>query len=73
MVYEDFLHAQKTGYIREDVNPRFLVYMMNKIVMISTDEKVTGLYESPQQMINEFVNFFYYGIMPVNNHERMNS
>ncbi|SRR6056297_3655730 len=64
MILKDFKKAQKEGNIRKDINPHFLVYMMNKTIDFSTDEQLIKLYSTPQEMINEFVRFFYYGIMP---------
>ncbi len=66
LIHNDFVQAQKNGHIRNDVNPDFLVYMINKLVEISTDPQLQRIYKSPQEMIHEFVNFFYYGIIPDN-------
>lgn len=66
MILNDFKQAQKEGNIRKDVHPQFLVYMMNKMVESATDSNLNWIYNNPQEMIHEFVNFFYYGIMPGN-------
>jgi AcrR family transcriptional regulator len=64
---DDIREAQKKGEIRSDVKPEFLLYFLNNLTEMLTDQQVTRLYPNPEQMIAEVMNFFFYGIMPRNN------
>ena len=63
MVTDDFRLAQKQGYIRKDLNIDFVLYMMNKVIEMSTDETLNNMYNNPQEMVNDFTKFFFYGIL----------
>ena len=64
---DDICEAQKTGEIRNDVKPEFLLYFLNNLTEMLTDQQLVGLYTNPEQMIAEVMNFFFYGIMPRKN------
>lgn len=64
VILNDFREAQKKGWFRRDVKPEFFFYMAQKLVDIHNDKKITTFYQSPQELINETVNFFMYGISP---------
>jgi AcrR family transcriptional regulator len=64
---DDFHDAQKTGEIRSDVKPEFLLYFLNNMTEMFTDQRLVALYNNPEQMIAEVMNFFFYGIMPRKN------
>ncbi len=59
----DYTDAQKRGDIRQDIKPEFILYFLNHILYLAKDEKLLSLYEHPQELIMELVNFFFYGIM----------
>jgi AcrR family transcriptional regulator len=61
---DDIREAQKIGEIREDVKPEFMLYFLNNLTEMLTDQRLVGIYPNPQQMIAEVMNFFFYGIMP---------
>jgi AcrR family transcriptional regulator len=61
---EDIREAQKTGEIRSDVKPEFMLYFLNNLTEMLTDQRLVGIYSNPEQMIAEVMNFFFYGIMP---------
>ncbi len=63
MFLNDMATAQQEGWVREDIKPEFIMYVLNKIQEMVTDEKLMALYESPQQLILETTNFFFYGIL----------
>ncbi len=63
-VYGDYVEAQKNGDIRKDIKPEFIIYFLNKLMEIVQDEHLESQYESPQDLIMEVTNFFFYGIMP---------
>ena len=64
---EDIREAQKTGEIRNDIKPEFMLYFLNNLTEMLTDQQVVGIYTNPEQMIAEVMNFFFYGIMPRKN------
>jgi len=61
---DDIREAQKIGEIREDIKPEFMLYFLNNLTEMLTDQRLVGIYPNPQQMIAEVMNFFFYGIMP---------
>ena len=61
---DDFRRAQKTGEIRADIKPEFILYFLNHLTEIITDERLVSLYPDPEHMIAEVMSFFFYGIMP---------
>ena len=67
-IYLDDIHeAQKEGEIRTDIKPEFMLYFLNNLTEMVTDQKLIGLYPNPEQMIIEVMSFFFYGIMPRKN------
>ncbi len=64
---EDIREAQKIGEIRNDVKPEFMLYFLNNLTEMVTDQRLVGIYSNPEQMIVEVMNFFFYGIMPRKN------
>lgn len=67
MVLKDYLNAQNQGYFRRDIKPEFILFFFNHMYELAENPKLLKLYNSPQSLILELVNFFFYGIMP--NHE----
>jgi len=64
LIIKDYEEAQKRGDIRQDIKIEFILWYLNKIVDLMGDEELEKLYGTPQEMIMELVNFFFYGIMP---------
>jgi AcrR family transcriptional regulator len=64
VIMDDFREAQKKGWFRNDIKPEFYFYMAQKLGEIYKDKNIMGLYNNPQELINEIVNFFMYGISP---------
>jgi AcrR family transcriptional regulator len=64
LVLNDYLKAQKRGDIRKDVKPEFILYFLNHLIDMTNDDKLEKMYNSPQDMIMELTNFFFYGILP---------
>ena len=60
---DDFREAQNIGEIRSDVKPEFMLYFLNNLTEMFTDEKLVSIYPNPEQMITEVLSFFFYGIM----------
>jgi AcrR family transcriptional regulator len=64
---DDIREAQKEGEIRTDIKPEFMLYFLNNLTEMLTDQRLVGLYPNPEQMIIEVMSFFFYGIMPRKN------
>ena len=64
---DDIRESQKTGEIRNDIKPEFMLYFLNNLTEMLTDKRVVEIYSNPEQMILEVMNFFFYGIMPRKN------
>lgn len=65
-IYNDYVNAQKNGDIRKDIKPEFIMYFLNHILEMAKDERLEKMYDNPQEMIMEFTNFFFYGVLPRN-------
>jgi AcrR family transcriptional regulator len=60
----DFTQAQENGWIRKDIKPQFLIYMINKMLEMTDDPQLLKMYGSTHDLTAEMLNLFYYGIMP---------
>lgn len=63
-VYKDFKSAQNRGEIRKDIKLDFIIYFLNNINLMLKDEKLCSMYKTPNELIMELTNFFFYGILP---------
>ena len=64
LLLDDLAQAQQKGEIRQDVKPEFLLFFIHHMIELATDERLTGLYSSPQELTRELLNLFFYGILP---------
>jgi AcrR family transcriptional regulator len=64
LMEKDLIQAQKQGHFRAGIHPKFLMYLMDKMIELAHDEVLTRMYPSPQAMIMELTNFYFYGILP---------
>lgn len=64
LLLDDMTSAQKKGDIRQDINPHFIIYMLDQMQKMSTDVALLSMYGSTQALASEFINFFFYGILP---------
>lgn len=69
IIRNDFLKFQQEGIIRQDMRIDFLMYMLNKLIELAIDENLGKIYNNPQQQIVEITNFFFYGVLPVEEHQ----
>jgi Transcriptional regulator len=67
---DDIREAQKIKEIRDDVKPEFMLYFLNNLTEMLTDQRLVSIYSNPQQMISEVMTFFFYGIMPRKNRKK---
>lgn len=67
IIIDEYIKAQKKGDIRKEIKPEFILYFMNHMMEMAKDQRLAGLYSTPNEMIMELNNFFFYGILPRNN------
>jgi AcrR family transcriptional regulator len=63
MFVKDLSDAQKAGDIRKDVKVEFILYFLNHMMEMIHDERLIELYDTPQDLALEIVNFFFYGLL----------
>ena len=64
-VLNDLKDAKERGDIRENVKPELILYFLNHMREMVKDGKLLSVYNSPNELIMELTNFFFYGILPV--------
>ena len=63
---DDFYKARAEGNIRANLKPEFIIYFLNKLIEMAGDQQLIQLYDSPNDVTAELINFFFYGILPRN-------
>lgn len=58
----DLKQAQKAGWIRKDLKPDFIIYILNSLNQKLIDESFLAMYKNTNDAIMELTNFFFYGI-----------
>lgn len=66
-ILNDFTKAQKSGQLRKNLKPEFILYFLNHMFEIAKDEALYKYYDNAQELIMELTNFFFYGIMTEKN------
>lgn len=69
-VIEDIRIAQQKGWLRKDLKPEFFLFMAQKSIDLMNDEYLKSLYNTPQEIIMEIVNFYLYGIAPKDQNQK---
>jgi AcrR family transcriptional regulator len=62
-IRNDFITAREEGHLREDVNPDFILYMLNHMIDLARDPRLTQIFDSHNAMIDALMQFFFYGIL----------
>ena len=63
MIYNDYKKAQDNNEIRKDINLQFVMYFLNHLNQLAQDPGLINMYEKPQDLMKELLNFFFYGIL----------
>ena len=58
----DYMKAQKDGEIRQDIKPAFILYNINKMMEMVSDQQLLAQYDSIQDLVMEMINYFFYGL-----------
>ena len=58
----DYIKAQEKGEIRQDIKPAFILYNINKMMEMISDQQLIDQYDSIQDLIMEMINYFFYGL-----------
>ncbi|MBK7213665.1 MAG: TetR/AcrR family transcriptional regulator [Bacteroidales bacterium] len=69
IVRYDYREAQDKGLLRQDFSIDFIMYLMNHLGEMISDEKLTSLYSDSSSLLRDLLEFFYYGIMPKSNNK----
>jgi AcrR family transcriptional regulator len=69
MFTNDFKKAQEDGDIRAGLKVEFIMYMMNHLVEMAQDDTLLDMYDEPQDLVMEIINFLFYGILSRDVHE----
>ena len=64
IIKQDFKEAQDKGWIRSDLKVDFLIYILNQMSSMASDENLMRLYDSPKNLVREMISLFFYGIFP---------
>jgi AcrR family transcriptional regulator len=62
-ILADFIKVQKSGYLRKNLKPEFILYFLNHMFEMAKDQALYSIYSNAQELIMELTNFFFYGIM----------
>jgi AcrR family transcriptional regulator len=57
-----FVQAQEKGWIRRDIQPGFILYMLGAMREQYFDENLLKMYPTPAHLAVEMVKFFFYGL-----------
>lgn len=59
----DIKQAQDDGWVRKDTKPEFILYFIELVQEKILDPKLLALYGNQTDLIMDFTNFFFYGIL----------
>jgi AcrR family transcriptional regulator len=65
-ILDDLKEASDNGDIRQNLKPELILYFLNHMREMIEDGNLLSIYQSPNELIMEITNFFFYGILPVN-------
>jgi AcrR family transcriptional regulator len=69
-VLRDLQIASENGDIRQNIKPELILYFLNHMREMVKEGKLSHIYSSPNELIMELTNFFFYGVLPAGNDEK---
>jgi AcrR family transcriptional regulator len=63
-IMTDYAHAQRMGWVRQDLNLNFMLYLLHQMPAWISDERLAASYDDIHDLIMEIANFFFYGVLP---------
>jgi len=66
---DDFRKAQANGDVRQDLKIEFIMYVMNHLVEMASEDALLNIYDEPQDLVMEITNFLFYGILNRDTHQ----
>jgi AcrR family transcriptional regulator len=63
-IITDFRVAKEKGIFRHDLNLDFFFVISQRLIELFNDQKISAMFDSPQEMIMETVKLLMYGISP---------
>ncbi len=69
MFLDDFRKAQDNGDIRQDLKIEFIMYVMNHLIEMASEDALLNIYDEPQDLVMEITNFLFYGILNRDTHQ----
>ena len=69
MFLDDFRKAQDNGDIRQYLKIEFIMYVMNHLIEMASEDALLNIYDQPQDLVMEITNFLFYGILNRDTHQ----
>jgi hypothetical protein len=60
----DLRKAQRNGWIRKDIKPPFILFMLEKLNGFMLEDGFRSMYKNSHDAIMELTNFMFYGLFP---------
>jgi len=64
-VLNDLKNARDRGDIRKNLKPELILHFITHMRDLVKEGAFSDIYQSPNELIMELTNFFYYGVLPV--------
>ncbi|MBK6411278.1 MAG: TetR/AcrR family transcriptional regulator [Flavobacteriales bacterium] len=66
----DLRKAQRNGWIRKEIKPAFILFMLERMNAHMFDVAFRGMYKNSHDAIMELTNFMFYGLFPMDAHKK---
>lgn len=60
---KDFKVAQKKGWIRKEIKPEFILYILDDLQAKMMDDRLLRMFKNGREITTELTNFFSHGIL----------
>lgn len=68
-ILKDLNVAKDKGEIRKNLKPELILYFLNHMRDMVENGTLLSIYKSPNDLIMDLTNFFFYGVLPVREHD----